>query len=173
MALNIYSASVPVFTTMLTNAKVWLDKGAAYADQKKFDVSVLLQARLAPDMFHFTRQIQAATDQAKGGTARLQGIPVPSFEDNEKTIADLHARLDKTIAFVKTADAEKMLALQENEVVFQAGTNERRYKNGEEYLRTYVMPNFFFHITTAYGILRHNGIDVGKADYLRGGRPAS
>ena len=165
MPYSMYSASVPVFTKMLTNAKGWLDKASAYAEAKKFDVTVLLTARLAPDMFTFTRQLQVATDGAKGGIGRLAGVDVPRYEDNELTIAELHARLDKTIAFLNTITEAQLEGTADKEIIHPSIRGDRKFK-GDNYLRYYVTPNFYFHTTAAYMILRNNGLDIGKRDYL-------
>jgi hypothetical protein len=163
----IHALTVPVFETQLKNAKHWLDKASAYADHKKFNVDVLLTARLAPDMFHFTRQIQVMSDNAKGISARLAGVDIPSYEDSEKTVADLHARLDKTLAFLKSIDVEKFVGAESRKITVRP---DRVFDTGLSYVQQYAMPNFFFHCTTAYAILRHNGVDVGKTDFLHGGR---
>jgi hypothetical protein len=150
---------------MLTNGKGWLDKATAYAEAKKFDVSVLLTSRLAPDMFSFTRQLQIATDGAKGGVARLAGVDVPRYEDKETTVAELHALLDKTIAFLNTITEAQLADTADKEIIHPSTRGDRKF-TGENYLRYYVTPNFYFHMTTAYGILRHNGMDNGKRDFL-------
>lgn len=162
-----HSASVPVFARMLKSVPSWLDKAAAYADHKKFEPAVLLQARLAPDQFGFTRQIQIATDHAKGCSARLAGVDVPKYEDNEANIDELKARLAKTIAFIESIPAAKFEGSETREIVLPSPRGERRYI-GEEYLKFYATANFYFHLTTAYSILRHNGVDVGKSDFLAG-----
>jgi hypothetical protein len=160
-----YSQTVPVFTRLLTNGKGWLDKAAAYAETKKFDSSVFVTSRLAPDMLSFNRQIQIAGDGAKGCVARLAGVDIPKYEDNEATFADLHARLDKTIAFISTITAAQVDGTEDKEIVLTSPRGDRKFR-GEDYLRYYVQPNFFFHMTTAYNILRHNGVDIGKSDFL-------
>ena len=165
MSFSMYSESVPVFTKILSNAKGWLDKAGLAAETRKFDPAVVLNARLAPDMFAFTRQIQIGTDGAKGGLARLAGIAIPRYEDNEATIADLQGRLEKTIAFINTISAAQLEGSADREIVHASQRGDRKFKGGD-YLRYYVTPNFYFHMTTAYGILRHNGIDVGKRDFL-------
>ncbi len=165
MPYSMYDASVPVFTKMLTSGKGWLDKAADAAVGRKFDPTVLLSSRLAPDMFTFTRQLQVATDGAKGGLARLAGVEVPRYEDNESSIAELHARLDKTIAFLNTITAAQLEGSADRDIVHPSIRGDRKFL-GANYLRYYVTPNFFFHMTTAYAILRHNGVDVGKRDYL-------
>jgi hypothetical protein len=142
----------------------WLDKAQALAAQKKFDVSVLLNARLAPDQFHLTRQIQSISDNAKGLAARLAGVQPPSFEDNEKTVEELRARIDKTIAFLKTLTPQQFQGASERTITqpFRPGKGLK----ANDYLLAFGLPNFYFHATTAYSILRHNGVDVGKADFL-------
>lgn len=165
--INMHTASVPVFARMLKSTHLWLDKAAAFAEQKKFDPAVLMQARLAPDQFAFVRQVQIATDHAKGCSARLAGVDVPTYEDSEVTIAELKARLDKTIAFIESLPAEKFQGSETKDIVLPSPRGERRYI-GEEYLQFFAMANFYFHLTHAYAILRHNGVDVGKGDYLGG-----
>jgi len=165
MPYSMYSASIPVFTKVLTNGKGWLDKAATFAEAKKIDVSVLLNSRIAPDMFHFTRQLQIASDAAKGGCGRLAGVDVPRYEDNEVTVAELHARLDKTIAFLNTITAAQLEGSADKEIIHPSPRGERKFK-GEDYLRYYTMPNFYFHMTTAYAILRNTGVDLGKRDFL-------
>ena len=167
MAISMYSASVPVFTRMLGHLAAWLDKAEAHAQAKKFDTSVYLAARLAPDMLPFTKQIQIACDAAKFGVARLAGVEAPKFEDNETSFADLRERIRKTVAFVNSVPASAIDGTEDKDV-----TVPRRDGNivlkGEFYLKHYVQPNFYFHVTTAYALLRHNGVDLGKADYLNG-----
>ncbi|MDP2344082.1 MAG: DUF1993 domain-containing protein [Deltaproteobacteria bacterium] len=165
MPYSMYSASVPVFIKLLTNGKTWLDKANTFAEAKKFDVTVLLNSRLAPDMFSFTRQLQIATDGAKGGVARLAGVDVPRYEDKESTIAELHARLDKTIAFLNGFTEAQLEGTADKEIIHPSTRGDRKFK-GADYLRYYVTPNLYFHMTTAYGILRHNGVDLGKRDFL-------
>ncbi|MGZ3458681.1 MAG: DUF1993 domain-containing protein [Archangium sp.] len=162
--MNLYHFTVPQLLRTLGQVHRWLDKAQTHAEQKKFDVNVLLTARLAPDQFHFTRQIQSISDNAKGLAARLAGIQPPPFEDNEKTIGDLRARLDKTIAFLKTLTPEQFQGAPERTITlpFRPGKGLK----GSDYLVTFALPNFYFHATTAYSILRHNGVDVGKADFL-------
>jgi hypothetical protein len=168
MTLSMCSASVPVFAKMLRNARTWLDKAVAHGELRKFDPAVLLQSRLAPDMFPCMRQFQIATDHAKGCSARLAGIDVPKYEDTEQTIAELQARVDKTVAFIEGIDAVRFAGSETREIVLQRATGERRFA-GLEYLQTQAMPNFWFHLTMGYAILRHNGVDVGKVDFLSGG----
>ena len=165
MPYSMYSASVPVFTKMLHNAKGWLDKASASAEARKFDVSVLLSARLAPDMFSFTRQLQIGTDGAKGGLARLAGVDIPRYEDNESTVVELHARLDKTIAFLNTITEAQLEGSADKDIIHASTRGDRKFK-GADYLRYYVTPNFYFHLTSAYANLRNNGVEVGKRDFL-------
>jgi hypothetical protein len=165
MSLSMSQASIPVFVQLLTAASNVLDKAAAHAEAKKIDPSVLLATRLFPDMFPLTRQIQIATDQAKGCAARLAGLEVPKYEDNEKTIDDLKARIAKTIAFVQSIDAAKIDGTEDKDLKIPLGPQERAFK-GQAYLINFVLPNFYFHLTTAYNILRHCGVEIGKRDYL-------
>lgn len=169
MTITMYSASAPVFTKMLRNARAWLDKAGAHAEAKKFDPAVLVNDRLAPDMFPLARQIQIATDHAKGCVARLAGVDVPRFEDTEQTIAELQARIDRTLAFIEGVPRDKVEGSEAREIVLPSPRGERRFA-GQAYLLEYALPNFYFHLTTAYAILRHNGVDVGKADFLAGAR---
>jgi uncharacterized protein len=168
MAFSMYTASVPVFQHMLRNLSHILDKGEASAQARKFEPSVLATSRLAPDMLPFTRQILIACDAAKNGVARIAGIEAPKFEDNESTFAELKARIQKTLAFLETVPAAKLGGTETREVTFPVGRDATRTMSSQAYLTTWVLPNFFFHVTTAYAILRHNGVDLGKADYLAG-----
>lgn len=165
MAISMHSASVPVFTRMLGHLAAWLDKAEAHAQAKKFDTSVYLAARLAPDMLPFTKQIQIACDAAKFGVARLAGVEAPKFEDNETSFADLRERIRKTVAFVESVPASAIDGAEDKDI-----TVPRRDGNivlkGEFYLKHYVQPNFYFHVTTAYALLRHNGVELGKGDFL-------
>jgi len=170
MTISMSSASLPVFRTMLGNLSHLLDKGAAHAAAKKFDPAALLQARLAPDMLPFTRQIHVACDHAKNGVARLSGVEAPRFEDTEITFAELKARIQKTLDFLATVPAERLDGTEDKEITFPVGAQGTRTMKGEAYLKHWALPNFFFHVTTAYAILRHNGVDLGKADYLAGGK---
>lgn len=170
MAFTMYSASVPVFALMLRNMNSWLDKAVAHAEAKKFDPAVYLTARLAPDMLPFTRQIQIASDNAKGCVARLGGVEIPKFEDNEATLDELRERIAKTLAFIESVPASAFEGAETRDIELpRRGAEPLRYK-GEDYLRLFALPNFFFHATTAYALLRHWGVDIGKPDFLRGGR---
>jgi hypothetical protein len=165
MSLSMYDASVPMLKQMLGATSDILGKAAAFAAAKKIDESVLLGARLAPDMFALTRQVQIATDQSKGGIARLAGVEIPKYEDSEATIAALQERLAKTIAFMESAPVDAINASASNEIVLKIRDNELRF-TGSRYLLGWVIPNVMFHVTTTYNILRHNGVEIGKRDFL-------
>jgi hypothetical protein len=150
---------------MLTSLRAWLDKAQAHATAKGFNSKVLVSARLAPDMLPFSAQVIVACDHAKGAAARLAGVDVPKYEDNEATLAELQARIDKSLAFIDTVREEQFEGAASREIVIPSRAGERRFV-GHAYLVKYATPNFCFHVTTAYAILRHNGVDVGKADYL-------
>lgn len=165
MSISMHSASVPIFVRMLGNINVWLDKAEAHAAAKKFEPSVYLAARLAPDMLPFTRQIQIASDSAKFGIARLAGIEAPKFEDNEASFADLRERIRKTIEFIESVPAAQIDGTEEKDITVPRRAGPVVMK-GEFYLKHFVMPNVFFHVTTTYALLRHNGVELGKNDYL-------
>ncbi|MBL9099248.1 MAG: DUF1993 domain-containing protein [Alphaproteobacteria bacterium] len=165
MSLNIYQASVPAFLQTLNALSGILTKAAAYAEAKKIDPSVLVNARLAPDMFPLARQIQIATDHAKGASARLAGVEVPSYADTETTFADLQARITKTADFIKGLKPAQFEGGDTREVTLKIAGQEMKFK-GATYLSHFAFPNFYFHATTAYAILRHNGVDVGKRDFI-------
>jgi hypothetical protein len=158
-------ASLPVFEIGLNALSGVLDKAAAYAAAKKVDPAVLLGWRLAPDMFALARQVQVACDQAKNGAARLAGAEPPKFEDNEKTIDELKARIAKTVAFLKTLDRKALDAAADKDIVFPLGPGKAQMK-GSDYLNHFVLPNFYFHLTSAYACVRSCGGDVGKRDFL-------
>jgi uncharacterized protein len=160
------AASIPVFETGLNALSAVLDKGAAYAATKNIDLAVLLHTRLAPDMFDFTRQVQVVTDQARRGAARLAGVEAPSYEDNETTIDQLKARLAKTVAYLKTLDTKAIDASTDREIKFPLGGGRTGQMKGDDYLNHFVLPNFYFHLTAAYAILRHCGVEIGKRDFL-------
>ena len=164
--MSISSASIPVFEVGLNALSVILDKAEAHAEAKKIDPTVLLNARLFPDMFPLTRQVQIACDQAKNGAARLAGLEPPKHEDNEKTFAELKARIAKALAYVKTLDAKAIDAAADRQVTFPLGPNNKGHMKGADFLNHFVLPNFYFHLTTAYDILRHCGLEVGKRDFL-------
>ncbi|HSE11839.1 MAG TPA: DUF1993 family protein [Rudaea sp.] len=165
MQISMYEILVPTANRMLGNLSNLLDKGAAFAEAKKFDAAVLLNARLAPDMFVLTRQVQIACDMVKGAAARLSGTEIPKFEDTETTIAELKARIARTLAFVNSVDAAKFAGSEDRDIVLLVRGTERRLK-GLNYLRDYVLPNMYFHVTTTYAILRHNGVELGKPDFI-------
>ncbi len=165
MSLSLYQASVPQFVRMFGNLSAILDKAAAYADARKIDQGVLLNARLAPDMHPLTRQVQIASDAAKGCVARLAGVDVPSFADTESSFAELQARITKTLDFIKTLTPEQVASGEGRKITLKVPGSELKF-SGQDYLLHFVLPNFYFHITTAYAILRHNGLEVGKMDFL-------
>ena len=167
MTISMYSASVPVFTRMLSNLSHFLDKAEASAAARKFDTAVLTSGRLAPDMLPLVNQIRIACDAAKLTFARVGGLDVPKFDDNETTFAELKERIAKTIAFIKTVKPEDMNGKEDAVVTFKAGPVERTL-SGEDYLKYWSTPNMYFHMTTTYNILRHNGVDLGKTDFLLG-----
>ena len=165
MTLSMYQASVPVFLRGLKNLSGILEKGAANAEERKIDPTVFLTARLAPDMFPLTRQVQIASDHAKGATARLAGVEVPKFEDLEKSFEELQQRLRRVTEFVQTFDAAKIDGSEEREISLPVGARTLTF-SGQTYLLDFALPNFYFHCTTAYAILRHNGVGVGKRDFI-------
>lgn len=165
MTISLHQASVPVFQRSLTNLKGILTKAAAHAAAKKIDESVFLNARLSPDMFPLLRQVQITCDFAKGPCARLAGIDVPKFEDDEKTFADLMARIDKTIAYVATFQPAQIDGQEDRDISITIAGNPVAFK-GQVYLIHFGLPNFYFHMSMAYAILRHNGLDIGKNDFL-------
>lgn len=162
----LYSASIPLFQQMLGGLKGVLQKADAHATEHKIDPNALLQARLFPDMFALSRQVQVATDFAKGVAARLAGVEVPKMEDNEQTFAELQARIDTVLTFLASLDATQFADAATREIVTQAGTPKEKRFTGQSYLFNYGLPHFFFHTTTAYALLRHNGVPVGKKDYV-------
>ena len=166
MTQAIYTASIPVFTQMLGGLMTVLKKAEAHANDKKIDPSALLQARLFPDMFALLRQVQVATDFAKSVSARLAGVEVPKLDDNEQSFADLVVRIQTVLHFMASLDASQFDNAAAREIVSQAGTPKEKRFTGESYLFNYGLPHFFFHTTTAYAILRHNGVEVGKKDYI-------
>jgi hypothetical protein len=161
-----HSASVPIFVRMLGNLLNWLDKAEAHAQAKKFDSGNYLGLRLAPDMLPFTRQIQIATDTAKGCVSRLAGIEVPKWDDNEASFDDLRARIRKTIDYVQGFAVPQIDGSEAREIVLPMRSGDPLRFSGEAYLKHWVLPNFFFHVSMSYALLRHAGVDLGKADYL-------
>ena len=165
MKVSMYQASIPTITRALNNLAAVLEKGAAHAEAKKFDASALVESRLFPDMFPLAKQVQVASDISKGGAARLAQVDPPAFEDNEKTIPELVARLKKTVAFLETLKPEQIDGSEDRTVTWKSRTAEKSMQ-GMPYLFNHVLPNVFFHVTTAYNILRHNGVEIGKQDFL-------
>ena len=165
MSQFMYQASIPVMVRMLGNLKKILKKAEKHAAVKKIDPSVFLNARLSPDMFPLTRQIQIASDSAKGCAARLSGNKIPVYKDTEKTFPQLYQRIDKTIAFLKKTQKKDVEGSENREIVLQFPNMTVKFK-GMDYLTGFVLPNFYFHVMAAYAILRHNGVDIGKRDYL-------
>ena len=169
MPFSLSQACVPVFEAGLNALGGVLDKTAAFAAAKKIEPSVLLNWRLAPDMFTLARQVQVACDHAKNGAARLAGVEPPKFEDNETTIEQLKERLAKTVAYLKTLDGKAIDASAEREVTFPLGPG-KGHMSGSDYLNHFVLPNFYFHLTAAYAVARRCGVEVGKRDFM-GARP--
>jgi hypothetical protein len=165
MTITMYQASVPVFIRMLTNLRAVLQKGVAHAETRKIEPAVLVQARLAPDMLPLVRQIQIAGDNAKGCAARLAGVDPPKFEDNEATFPEMLARIDKTVAFLKTLKPAQIDGSEGRAISLPLRSGTREFK-GMDYLLHFALPNFSFHVVTAYAILRHNGVEIGKPDFL-------
>ena len=165
MQISMYQASAPRFANTLKNLSAILDKAQAYADAKKIDPRVLTAARLFPDMFPMSRQVQSACDTAKGAVARLAGVEIPVHEDTEQTFEELKARIARTITFIQTIQPAQVDGSEDKEVVLKFRSGEVKFK-GMQYLLGHALPNFYFHVTTAYDILRHNGVEVGKRDYI-------
>lgn len=165
MAISMYSVSIPRFIHTLGQLNAIFDKAIAYEQARKIDPAVLPSARLAPDMLPLTSQVQIACDAAKGVACRLSGVANPVYEDNEKTLPDLKARIEKTIAFLKTFKPEQIDGTEDKELTVKVAGNDTKF-GGMQFLLGRSIPNFYFHVTTAYDILRHNGLEVGKRDYL-------
>jgi hypothetical protein len=165
MAISMSSASAPVFVKTLGNMLAWLDKAEKHAEARKFDPSNFLLLRLAPDMLPFARQVQIASDNAKGPIARLAGLEIPKYEDNEASFDELRERIRKTVQFINSVPADKIDGSEGREIVLPMRGGELRF-SGENYLKHFALPNFFFHATTAYALLRHGGVELGKADFL-------
>jgi uncharacterized protein len=166
MPFSMSQASLPVFEIGLNALSAVLDKAEAFATAKKIDPAVLLHSRLSPDMFALVRQVQVAADGAKNGSSRLAGVEAPRYEDSETTIDQLKVRIAKTLAFLKTLDRKAIDASADREIVFPLGPTHKGHMNGGDYLNHFMLPNFYFHLTAAYAILRHSGVDVGKRDFL-------
>jgi hypothetical protein len=160
----IYETTVPHFTKTLRNLSQMLEKGAKLAETKKFEVEVLLNARLAPDQFNLIRQIQIACDTAKLGVSRLTGKPAPAHDDSEKTLSEIRARIDQTISYLNGFTAKDFEGSEARQITQPRW--EGKYLLGTDYVHHHAIPNFYFHVTTAYSILRHNGVEVGKKDFL-------
>ncbi len=167
MSLSMYQASAPRFVAMLSNLSAILDKAQAYVDMKKIKPEALTTFRLYPDMLPFTSQIQIACDSAKGAVARLAGVENPRHEDTEQTLAELKARIAKTIAFIESVKPAQIDGTEDKEITLKIGGKDLVFK-GAQYLQTFAMPNLYFHVTAAYLILRHNGVEIGKRDFLGG-----
>lgn len=166
MTISMHSASVPIFTRMLGNLLQWLDKAEAHAQSRQWNPDLWLGQRLAPDMLPLVKQVQIACDAVKGCVARLAGQEVPSWEDNESTIDDLRARIRRTQAYIASVPAAQIDGSEAREIVVPRRSGDPRRFSGEDYLRQFVLPNFFFHLTTTYALLRQGGVAVGKGDYL-------
>jgi hypothetical protein len=165
MVVNLYTASVPVFIRYLTNLSTFLKKGETHADEKSIPHNTILNTKLHDDMAALAFQIQRASDSAKGAGARVSGGEAPSMEDNETTFADLYARIDKTVEYLKSIDPKSFDGKDDAEVTLKTPNKEYKF-SGETYLLNFAIPNFYFHVTAAYAILRHAGVPVGKYDYL-------
>lgn len=166
MSLTMHSASVPVFRQLLLAMGDVLAKGAVYAEERKIEPDALLQSRLFPDMFPMLRQVQIAADFAKSVSARLAETEVPSWADDEKTFADLQARIAKTVAFIDSLDPAAFTGAESRDIVLRPGTPKEKHLDGSTYLLHYGLPQFLFHVTTAYALLRHAGAPVGKRDFM-------
>jgi hypothetical protein len=166
MTISMHSASVPVFTRQLKGLLKWLDKAEAHAQARKFDTAVYLQSRLAPDMLPFVSQIRIASDTCKGAVARLAGTEIPKFEDNEATLDELRERIRRTLDFMAGVPADAIDGSEEREITIPRRTGDPLVFTGEFYLKHFAMPNFFFHVAMAYALLRHNGVELGKSDFL-------
>ena len=165
MTISMYGASVPVFARQLNALLGLLDKAQAHAEARKFSPDSYLALRMAPDMLPFTKQIQIACDMAKGAVARLAGVEIPKWDDNEATLDDLRARIRKTVDFVKSVPAAQIDGSEEREVVLTLRLGEMKF-SGQNYLLNWALPNFYFHATTTYAMLRQAGVEVGKRDFL-------
>jgi len=165
MTISMYQASVPALVRMLGNLKTLLEKGQAHAEARKFDGTILADSRLFPDMFPLARQVQIATDMAKGGVARLAGVEPPKYEDTERTLPELIGRVEKTIDFLKGFQPQQIDGSETRRITLPLRSGTREFE-GLGYLLHFVLPNFYFHVTTAYNLLRHNGVELGKPDFL-------
>ena len=165
MTFSIHQASIPVLTRGLKNLSAYLEKGRANAEERKIDPAVLVSARLAPDMHPLSRQVQIASDTAKNAAARLAGIDAPSMPDTETSFGELHARIEKTVAFLAGIGESQLDGSETRQIVLKFPGREMQF-TGADYLTHFALPNFYFHLTTAYAILRHNGVPVGKMDFM-------
>ncbi|WP_158816572.1 DUF1993 family protein [Methylocapsa sp. S129] len=165
MSTLLYQATVPVFVQTLGALDAIIDKAAAHATAQKIDPAVLLASRLRPDMLPFVRQTQIVCDNAKNMAGRLAGAEIPRFEDNEASFDDIKARIKKTLDYIGGVNSQDIEAGENREIVFPIGPNKMKMK-GADYIFHFALPNFYFHLTTAYGILRHNGVELGKRDFL-------
>jgi hypothetical protein len=165
MTISMYQASAPRFANILNNLSAILARAKAHAEAKKIDEQVLTSSRLYPDMFALARQVQIACDTAKGAVARLAGVEIPKHEDTEKTFDELMARIGKTLAFIATVKAAQIDGSEDRDVVLKLRGKDVTFK-GMQYLLGFAWPNFYFHVTTAYAILRHNGVELGKSDFI-------
>ncbi len=166
MSYTMSRASLPAFKLGLAALSSLLDKAAAFCEAKKIDHAAILQSRLAPDMFAFVRQVQTTTDLAKNGASRLAGVEPPRHADDETTLSQLKSRVDATLRYLETIDPGKIDASGEREIVFPLGPNAKGSMKGDDYLAQFLLPNFYFHLAVAYAILRHNGVEIGKRDFL-------
>ncbi|RFC35139.1 MAG: hypothetical protein DID90_2727554527 [Candidatus Nitrotoga sp. LAW] len=166
MSTYMYTTSIPVFKQLLNSLSVILTKAEAYATEKKINPTVLLEARLYPDMFPLSRQVQIAADFAKSVSARLAGVEVPAYDDNEQSFAELQTRISKTLSFIESLTPSQFEGSETREIVLRPGTPKEKKMVGHTYLSNYGLPQFLFHVTTAYAILRHNGLEVGKGDFM-------
>ncbi len=167
MSLSMYQASIPVFVRQLTALSAILKAAEAHVSAKGLDPATLIEAKLAPDMFALARQVQIATDGVKGGVGRLAGMEVPSYPDTETTFPELQERIARTIAFIQSVPADKIDGTEDKTIILKLGPSEMEF-TGQPFLLHFVIPNFFFHVTTAYAILRANGVEIGKRDFLGG-----
>ena len=165
MNISMYQASAPRFINSLKNLSVIIDKTQAHCEAKKLDAAALTGSRLFPDMFPFTRQVQSACDAAKGAVARLAGVEIPKHEDTEKTFPELKERIAKTIAFIETVKPAQVDGSEDKKVTIKRASGDVTW-TGMQYLLGQALPNFYFHVTTAYNILRHNGVEIGKRDFI-------
>lgn len=167
MSISMHSSSVPIFVRNLDNLLTWLDKAQAHAEARKFDTGNYLALRLAPDMLPLVKQIQIASDGAKGCVARLAGVEIPKWDDNESSLDELRARVRKTIDYVQSIPAAKIDGSEDRDITITLRSGDVHFE-GQRYLEHWALPNFYFHVMTVYALLRHAGVDLGKQDYLRG-----